>query len=333
MNGIEKLIAETAQKLDIKIAFCHKIAQLSADEQKRLEEGEEYSLFRFFYGGEAYLGGIEGTDKLAQSYALMLPAFIESRALSSAELSKTEYLKKILLGECSPSDIHKYMLKYAVKSAPCFVVALKLGGVTEDVLNLLVQYGGNNADTAIRLDHDHCVLVKFAGDENSEYRSATDFAEFLAQSLQEELGVEVQAGVGCVAKSLQDVALSYSQATGALRYAGAFSAGAGVHSYKEYMLIRMLEDVPENKLAQYFSELTDESSLEFFEDEEMLTTAEEFLHSSFNVSETSRKVYVHRNTLLYRIDKIEKATGLNIRQFPDALSLRVLIILYRLLKK
>ena len=81
------------------------------------------------------------------------------------------------------------------------------------------------------------------------------------------------------------------------------------------------------------SELSDEHIKEIFDDEEMLATAEEFLHSSLNVSETSRNLYMHRNTLLYRLDKIEKATGLNIRSFSDAVSFRVLTLIHRLLGK
>ena len=93
----------------------------------------------------------------------------------------------------------------------------------------------------------------------------------------------------------------------------------------------MLEDITETKLDKYFNELTDENFRELFEDEEMLNTAEEFLRSSLNVSETSRNLYMHRNTLLYRLDKIEKATGLNIRSFSDAVSFRVLTVIQKLL--
>ena len=84
---------------------------------------------------------------------------------------------------------------------------------------------------------------------------------------------------------------------------------------------------------QYLAEMSDERFKEIFEDEEMLATAEAFLQSSLNVSETSRNLYMHRNTLLYRLDKIEKATGLNIRQFSDAVSFRVLTVIHRLLGK
>ena len=95
----------------------------------------------------------------------------------------------------------------------------------------------------------------------------------------------------------------------------------------------MLEDASVNKLEEYLSELMSENAREIFEDEEMLSTAEEFLQSNLNVSETSRNLYMHRNTLLYRLDKIEKATGLNIRLFSDAVSFRVLTVLYKLLKR
>ena len=95
----------------------------------------------------------------------------------------------------------------------------------------------------------------------------------------------------------------------------------------------MLEEVPKSRLDEFLSDITEEQIREVFDDEEMLLTAEKFLSTSLNVSETSRALYMHRNTLLYRLDKIEKATGLNIRLFPDAVTFRILIIIYKLSKK
>ena len=127
--------------------------------------------------------------------------------------------------------------------------------------------------------------------------------------------------------------LSYSHAVTALRYAEVFSGGEGVHSYKEYMLVKLLEEVPKSRLDEFLGDVTEEQIREVFDDEEMLLTAEKFLSTSLNVSETSRDLYMHRNTLLYRLDKIEKATGLNIRLFPDAVTFRILTIIYKLVKK
>ena len=293
----------------------------------------ECTFFRFLYKNTGYIGVIGGTGTQARVYAALLPAYIENRQEKEADLSKTEYLKRILFGECSSAGIYRYMTKFSVGKSACFALALSVPGQMEEVVSLISQYGGNSLDTVVALNRKNCVFVKFVGEEESEYQSPADYAEFLAQSLREELGLETTVGVGSVVKSLKDIPLSYSQAAGALRYAEVFSSRGNVHSYREYLLVRMLEDVPESKLMEYLGEMTDEGAKEIFEDADMLNTAEEFLQSSLNVSETSRKLYIHRNTLLYRLDKIEKATGLNIRQFPDAVSFRVLTVLYRLLGK
>lgn len=94
----------------------------------------------------------------------------------------------------------------------------------------------------------------------------------------------------------------------------------------------MLEDVPESRLKDYLEQLQIGNAAEVFEDEDMLGTAEEFLENSLNISETSRNLYMHRNTLMYRLDKIERITGLNIRKFSDAVSFRVITILYKLMQ-
>ena len=94
----------------------------------------------------------------------------------------------------------------------------------------------------------------------------------------------------------------------------------------------MLEDLPKYKLNEYLDSLMDFSTKEIFLDEEITSTAEEFIENSLNISETSRKLYLHRNTLTYRLDKIEKETGLNVRKFNDAVTFRLITILSKLVK-
>ena len=270
---------------------------------------------------------------IEEAGALMTLSVTGFDAEREKELSKTEHLKRILLGEISSMGIYKYTMKFSVKGSSCFVIALRVPKLMQETLSVLEQYVGNSLDTVVQMSAQTCVLVRFLEDFEDSYRSSVDYAEFLAQSLKEELGLDVQAGVGPVVKELKDAANSYAGAENALRYADVFELPGNVHSYREVILIKMLEDVPEGKLAEYLAEITDDSFKEVFDDEEMLATAEAFLQSSLNVSETSRQLYMHRNTLLYRLDKIEKATGLNIRLFSDAVSFRVLTVLYKLLKK
>ena len=105
-----------------------------------------------------------------------------------------------------------------------------------------------------------------------------------------------------------------------------------IHTYKEYVLVKMLEDLPKYKLNEYLETLLESGASGIFSDQEMTNTAEEFLENSLNISETSRNLYLHRNTLTYRLDKIEKMTGLNIRKFSDAVTFRLITILSRLVR-
>ena len=338
MTELETIFSELKEKLGLKLDFyaentrpagkrvCEKQFELVTDDGSS-------TYFRFLYKNVGYIGSVMGAGETERNYALLLPSYIESFMEKGAELSKTDTLKRILKGECSSMAIYKYTTRYSVRGKMCFAIVLRVPKLMDETIAVLEQYGGNSLDTVVKMDDTYCVLVKFLGDEENEYRSTVDYAEFVTQSLQEELGVEARAGVGTTVRELKDISLSYMRAENALRYADMFELSGKVHAYREFLLVKMLEDLPEGKLEQYLGELTDDKVKDILDDEEMVSTAEAFLQSSLNVSETSRNLYMHRNTLLYRLDKIEKATGLNIRLFGDAVSFRVLTMLYRLLEK
>ena len=338
MSDLEKIVKEIAEKLNICFQFYEESTTPKdlpvCDKQfDGVTDDGKYTFFRFMHRNRGYIGVLEGVSPVERNYAALLPSYIEGFSEVQTDLSKTEYLKRILSGECSSMGIYKYATKYSVRGVACFTIVLRVPKLMKETLALLEQYGGNSLDTAVQMSEEQCVLVKFVGEEDNEYRSTVDYAEFLVQSLKEELGISAHAGVGATVKELKDVAMSYIGAENALRYADVFEMQGNVHSYRECLLVKMLEGISESKLTQYLAEMTDDKFKEIFEDEEMLATAEAFLQSSLNVSETSRNLYMHRNTLLYRLDKIEKATGLNIRQFSDAVSFRVLTVIYRLLGK
>ena len=292
-----------------------------------------HTFFHFSYKNTDYVGVLNGANAENRTFAQLLAAYFEARLDTVSTLSKSERLKRILLGESSSKEVYRYVNKYAVKNEACFALALKVPKRMEETYAVLSQYEENGLDIVLKMDENHCAFVRYLPAAEEEYHSATDYAEFLSQSLKEELGIDVTVGVGSIVREFRDVAISYAHATNALRYAEVFEAKGKVHSYREFTLVKMLEDASVNKLEEYLSELMSDDAREIFEDEEMLSTAEEFLQSNLNVSETSRNLYMHRNTLLYRLDKIEKATGLNIRIFSDAVSFRVLSVLYKLLGK
>ncbi|MBQ8374144.1 MAG: helix-turn-helix domain-containing protein [Clostridia bacterium] len=297
-------------------------------------EEQTATRFRFLYKGGEYIGELVGVGEQVRAIAALLVSYFQSLEDAQAELGKNERWKSVLLGEGSARSVYRFMAKFSVKNGACFALCVSVPKLVDEAVALLNQYGENGSDAVVKMDDSTCAVVRYvAVEEDNEYHSSFEYGEFVVQALKEELGIDVVAGVGSTVRDVKEIALSYAQAANALRYAEVFSAKGKVHTYREFVLVKMLEDLSPQKMEEYRGELMDNSAEEIFEDEEMLNTAEEFLLSSLNVSETSRNLYMHRNTLLYRLDKIEKATGLNIRLFSDAVSFRVLSILYKLLKK
>ncbi len=297
------------------------------------DEAAKRTFFRLKYKNARLIGAINGIGTVESNYAFLIQNLVESAAHRELQLSQHEYLKCILTGECNRAQIQRYQRKFSVPETPCFVLILGAKGNRRDELvNFLSNYRANTADTPVAIEDGMCAFLKFLDDASAaEFQSSMDYANILLQSVLEETGIKVKIGVGGTVKSLTDISSSFQQAMTAIRMCSSEGDGE-VRSYKEYLLIKMLEDIPKFKLNEYLEILLDNDAKEIFGDKDMIQTAEEFLENSLNVSETSRKLYLHRNTLMYRLDKIERSTGLNIRKFSDAVTFRLITILYKILK-
>jgi len=287
--------------------------------------------FKIVYKTDRLFGEIEGDSSVAANYGYMLANLIENSANRELNLSKDAFAKRILLGDCGGAEVHKFRIRYSVPDLPFYVLAIHCEQRVAEVLNLSAQYVTNDVDFAVKTGDRECVLIKFAEDDG-EYQSGADFAFFLANSIYEELGLHVEIGVGGTFRRFEDSCVSYQQAATALRMSSVFNTKGSVHTYREFILIKMLEDIPESKLSDYLAVLLDNEAKELLRDEDMINTAEEFLENSLNVSETSRNLFIHRNTLMYRLDKIERVMGLNLRKFSDAVTFRIITILFKLVK-
>ncbi|MBQ3492891.1 MAG: helix-turn-helix domain-containing protein [Clostridia bacterium] len=291
------------------------------------------TLFYIKYKSKCFIGSIDGCTETEYNYAFLIGELAENSYFKESGLSRTDFCKAILLGETNHSQISRYMRKYSMKDMPSFVMVMSVSPVSiEDVMQVLKTYGNEGLDFVVKIDDSQLAFVKFIDEDSNEYQSSTEYAEFLRQSVYEETGVSVRISIGGTVKTIADLSTSYSQAMTAVRMCNAINSKGEVHSFKEYMLIKMIEDLPKYKLNEYLETLLDSGAREIFLDDEMINTAEEFLENSLNVSETSRKLYLHRNTLTYRLDKIEKATGLNIRKFSDAVTFRLITILSKLVR-
>ncbi|MBR1983506.1 MAG: helix-turn-helix domain-containing protein [Clostridia bacterium] len=290
------------------------------------------TIFSFTFKDKDYFGKIDGATKVEFTYATLILELIKSSFSKTNQLSKEEFLTALLHSEITSSDAVKYVKKYRIPTGSCCAMIITTESDVSGVSDVVENYGNESKDFSLPLDETSCVFVKFSDDTTKEYCSFTEYAEYIAQSVYDELGLKVTVYTGGIAKSVLDLGTSFVQASTAVRMAETESHKTQVHSFKEYMLNKILEDLPKYKLEEYLKLLTDPGAEEIFSDEEMIQTAEEFLQNSLNQSETARTLYLHRNTLSYRLDKIEKATGLNIRNFPDAVSFRLITLLHKLVK-
>lgn len=269
---------------------------------------------------------IEGEGEAQEREATLLRYLISS-ADGNRPSEKRGGLKSVLLGEGGSWTTFRFLARFNIADAPCYALDVVPDKRPSEALQHVLGCLGE-ADMALDMDEAHIAVVKFA----EEGQTAFEFGDFLCRSLYEETGIRASVGVGCEMPSFSEIALSYSQAATAVRMSAIMQARGDVHSYREYLLVRMLEDVPKSRLSEYLEQFRLEGLEEVLGDEDMVSTAEEFLENSLNLSETSRKLFMHRNTLMYRLDKIERATGLNIRKFSDAATFRVITVLYKLLQ-
>lgn len=292
------------------------------------------TFFRLRYKNAKLTGMIEGVGETEKNYAYLILNLIENSSNRELQLSQSEYLKMILLGECNRPQVQKYMRKFSVPQMETYVLVVSnKENRNADIINVLNNFSTNSSDVAVEMEEGVAVFVKFVDEaSDNEYQSAAEYAGFLQQSVFEETGVRVNIAVGGRVPSLAEANTSYQQAMTTLRMSTAMNSKGEVHTFKEFLLVKMLEDIPKFKLNEYLEILLDSDAKSVFADPEMTNTAEEFLENSLNVSETSRKLYLHRNTLMYRLDKIERSTGLNIRRFSDAVTFRLITYLYKLLK-
>lgn len=289
------------------------------------------TLFKFKYKNKTYIGAIAGVNSASKNYAYLISELAE-QSFAKSNLNKDEFFKSVLYGEASYYTIKKYAKKYFKNGKACVLLIATRQGKEQDVLDVVKSYTEGSADFVCGLEDGLLALVKFMDEENGEYRSVSEYAEFLTQSVYEETGETTGVFIGGTVASVADLASSFLQATYAHRTSDAVDYRSGVHSFKEFLIVKILEDLPKFKLTEYLEMMLEPAAREIFDDKEMVNTAEAFLNSSLNVSETARKLYLHRNTLNYRLDKIEKATGLNIRRISDAITFRMIMIILKLVR-
>ncbi|MBR6736976.1 MAG: helix-turn-helix domain-containing protein [Clostridia bacterium] len=293
---------------------------------------EGYTYFRFTFSANKFIGAIEGEGDVSHNYASLISGLIESSQSKSVDLTYDEQFSLIVTGNSSRTRTLHFMSRYAIPKTPMYAILVKCeNGKTGEVVEFLRSYFSGAHGGVVSVSQDTCAVIKFIeNDENVEFVSPFKQGELIKRFLYEELGMNVLVFVGGTVKSFLEVSVSYAQALAAEKMREVFAPELTVVAYKDFALARVLEEMNTSKTDELILALTGEGGKELINDSELMLTGEAFLNSNLNVSETARELYIHRNTLNYRLDKIEKLTGLDVRKFGDALNFKVIALLSKL---
>ncbi|MDD3140857.1 MAG: helix-turn-helix domain-containing protein [Lachnospiraceae bacterium] len=179
-------------------------------------------------------------------------------------------------------------------------------------------------DFITAIDENHIIFVKSL-EHTDNQKIILHTAHMIADTLSAEAMVNVRVAFGNVVNELKDVSQSYKEAMMALDVGRIFYADKNVLAYGELGIGRLIHQLPAALCDMFLKEVLDGKALDQF-DEETLITVYKFFENNLNVSETSRQLYIHRNTLVYRLEKIQKITGLDVRVFSDAMTFKIALM-------
>ena len=290
------------------------------------------------YGGFTLIG-TEGTQPLflclpGDSSDVCSCAILASELVSSMtrvklpNADREQTFRSILRGEVEGAEMETMALEHeiALEQDRC-VVMLHLQNVdAESALNILSAITGDNSDDAVvEMDRHTLVLVKKL-DEQGDYDDIDQLGQAIENTFMSEANHQVYIGIGEMKPTLGLLSESMREARRAIDVGRIYRKEEYVFIYRKMLIERFLADVPREMGQRYNSLLFNRKTARLFNDE-MIHTIEKFFENSLNLSETARQLYIHRNTLIYRLDKVQRIIGLDLRAFDDAVTFKMMMLL------
>ena len=192
------------------------------------------------------------------------------------------------------------------------------------------MYTTQSGDYITAVDESSVILIK-AVESHDPAKELESVANTIVAMMNAEAMLNVKVSYGTVVQELKDVSKSYKEAALALNVGKIFYAEKSVMAYNTLGIGRLIYQLPVNLCRIFIDEVFGDNVPEEFDDE-TLTTINKFFENNLNVSETSRQLFVHRNTLVYRIEKIQKSLGLDLRNFDDALTFKIALMVVNYMK-
>ncbi len=246
---------------------------------------------------------------------------------------KDNFIKNLLLDNLLLVDIYNRAKKLHIDTnvrRVVFIIETKNEKDTNALETVRSLFSGKTKDFITAVDEKNIILVKeLKGNEGYEDLNRT--AKMILDMLNSEAMSRVHVAYGTIINEIKDVSRSYKEAKMALDVGKIFYSNRNVVAYNNLGIGRLIYQLPMPLCKMFIREVFEGKSPEEFDDE-TLATINKFFENSLNVSETSRQLYIHRNTLVYRLDKLQKGTGLDLRVFEDAITFKIALMVVKYMK-
>jgi len=246
---------------------------------------------------------------------------------------KDNFMKNLLLDNLLLVDIYNRAKKLHIETnvrRVVFIIETKHEKDTNALETMRSLFSSKVKDFITAVDEKNIILVKELKSSET-YEDMEKTAKVILDMLNTEAMTKVHVAYGTIVNEIKEVSRSYKEAKMALDVGKIFYNGKKVIAYNNLGIGRLIYQLPLPLCRMFIKEVFEGKSPDDFDDE-TLTTINKFFENSLNVSETSRQLYIHRNTLVYRLDKLQKSTGLDLRIFEDAITFKIALMVVKYMK-
>ncbi|MCK9478096.1 MAG: helix-turn-helix domain-containing protein [Firmicutes bacterium] len=280
-----------------------------------------------------YIVFCEGEDVCAKGFAgLISVSLSQLKHYYDEKHDKISFIKNILIDNIMVGDIYP-KAKALYLNTESHRVAFLIRTLDDEYAShdvILGLFPDKNKDFIVSINETDVVLIKETK-EDVTLKELEKIAASIVDTLSSELMTNVKVGIGSVVKTINEIGHSYKDAIIALQVGKVFDTERNIISYNDLGIGRLVYQLPTKMCELFLAEVFKKGSIDIL-DSETIVTIQKFFENNLNVSEASRQLYVHRNTLVYRLDKILKLTGLDLRRFDDAIVFKVAMMVSRYLK-
>lgn len=291
----------------------------------------------FVYGGVTLIGTgdeqpvfvcLQGTSDDIKKCAVLCAELINM--LLREDLSQTnreQSLRLMLRGEVEGAEFESLATEHEIPMIRnrCVLYFYFPDSDVESAMQMMNNAVENAEDMIAEVGHHSIAMLKCV-EEEANFEEVEEYAKAIESSFLTESGVSVYIGISEPCRELIAVPEAFEEARNAINVGRIYHSNKRVFVYRNLLLERFLSDVSPETGAEYNSCIFNRKTARLFNDE-MVHTIEAFFDNSLNLSETARKLYIHRNTLVYRLEKVQHTIGLDLRNFDDAVTFKMMMLL------